>query len=86
MYRKAVDLNIERMAEDGDKYACTYIGWLYNYGNGVDQSYSRAMKWYREAAALGHACVEFNIGVMYRCGNGVDQNDSTAIEWCRQAA
>ena len=42
-----MDINIARMAEDGDKYACTCLGEMYYFGNGVDQKYSRAMKWYR---------------------------------------
>ena len=47
LYRKAMHINIERMAEDGDKCACTCLGEMYYYGNGVDQNYSRAMTWYR---------------------------------------
>ena len=34
-YWKAVDLDIEEMAEAGDKYAQTYLGWMYRYGCGV---------------------------------------------------
>jgi len=29
LYGMAVELNIERMAEDGDRYACTCIGRMY---------------------------------------------------------
>ena len=36
-YRKALELDIEEMAEAGDKYACTCLGEMYRYGNGVDQ-------------------------------------------------
>ena len=66
MYRKAVDINIERMAEDGDKYACTCLGEMYYYGNGVDQNYSRAMKWYRKAAEKGYANAQMLLGIMYK--------------------
>ena len=49
-YQMAVDLDIERMAEDGDKYAQTCLGQMYRYGRGVDQNYLSAVKWYRKAA------------------------------------
>ena len=34
LYRKAADLNIERMAENCDRYACTYLAAMYNIGGG----------------------------------------------------
>ena len=67
--QKAMDINIARMAEDGDKYACTCLGEMYYYGNGVDQNYSRAMKWYRKAEEKGHFSAQFKVGVMYQLGD-----------------
>jgi len=55
LYQKAVDLKIERMAEDGDTYAQTCHGEMYYYGNGVDINDSTAMKRYRNAAEQGYA-------------------------------
>ena len=86
LYRRAVDLNIERMAEDGDKYAIACLGWMYQFGSGVDKNCSIAIKWYRKAAEQGHADAQFNIGCMYQYGDGVDRNYSTAVEWYRRAA
>ena len=55
-YRMAVDLDIERMAEDGDKYAQTCLGQMHRYGRGVEQNDSSAVKWFRKAAeGQGHA-------------------------------
>ena len=35
LYRRAVDLDIEGMAEAGDQYACTCLGEMYHWGWGV---------------------------------------------------
>jgi len=43
LYRKAVDLNIEQMEEDGDQYARARFGWMYSMGLGVDENYSTAV-------------------------------------------
>ncbi len=43
-YRMAVDLDIERMAKDGDKYAKTCLEQMFRYGRGVEQSDSSAVK------------------------------------------
>ena len=86
LYRKAVDINIEQMVEDGDQYACACLGWMYENGKGVDQNDSTAVEWYRKAAEQGHADAQYNLGWMYENGKGVDPNDSTAVEWYRKGA
>ncbi len=86
-YLKALDLNIEGMAEDGDQYACTCLGEMYRYGErGVDNNYSKAVEWYRKAVEQGYAHAQNNLGYMYQYGYGVDRNDSAAVEWYRKAA
>ena len=35
LYRRAVELDIEGMAEAGDQYACTCLGEMYHWGWGV---------------------------------------------------
>ena len=68
LYKLAVDLNIEGMAEAGDRYACACIGWMYRHGRGVDENRSTAVKWYRKAAEQGHTYAQDKIGVMYENG------------------
>jgi len=71
--RRAVDLNIEGMAEAGDQYACVCLGWMYDLtieGMGIDlNKYARLC-----------------FGEMYEYGRGVRRNDSTAVKWYRKAA
>jgi len=85
LYQWAVDLDIERMAEAGDRYACACLGWMYHHGRGVDENYSTAVKWIRKAAEHGHADAQFMLGEMYHHGHGVNQSYSTAMECYRKA-
>ncbi len=85
-YQKALELDIEGMAEAGDKYAQACLGEMYYYGRGVDENYSTAVKWYRKAAEQGHATAQYHLGYMYYNGRGVDENNSTTVEWYRKAA
>ncbi len=85
-YRKAVDLNIEGLAEAGDQYACVCLGMMHFRGRGVDRSYLTAVEWYRKAAEQGHANAQFLLGSMYHFGEGIDRNFSTAASWYRKAA
>ena len=84
LYGMAVELNIERMAEDGDRYACTCIGRMYRRTS--YKHYSTTVKWFRKAAEQGYANAQFHLGHMYELGWGVDRNDSTTVEWYRKAA
>ena len=85
-YRKAVELDIEGMAEGGDQYAQACLGVMYQHGWGVDKNEATAVEWYRKAAEQGYATAQRNLGEMYQYGSGVDKNESTAVEWYRKAA
>ena len=86
-YRLAVDLDIERMAEDGDKYAQTCFEQMYRHGRGVDENVLSAVKWFRKAAEeQSHADAQNKVGAMYEYGEGVDENAFIAAEWYRKAA
>ncbi len=80
------ELNIEGMAEDGDKYACACLGWMYGHGRGVDKNHSTGVEWYRKAVEQGQADAQYRLGFMYETGCCVDKNISTAVEWYRKAA
>ena len=72
-YRRAVDLNIEGMAEAGDQYACVCLGYMYDLN--IDRM-----------AEDGYGYVCAYRGEMYEYGRGVRRNDSTAVKWYRKAA
>ena len=58
----------------------------YKNGEGVSQSSTEAVKWYRLAAEQGDAAAQYNLGVCYYNGDGVAKNRDTAIRWWKKAA
>ncbi len=59
---------------------------MYSNGQGVPQDHTEAVRWYRLAAAQGHAYGQQNLGVMYDNGEGVPQDYKEAVRWYRLAA
>jgi TPR repeat protein len=59
---------------------------MYAKGDGVEQDYVEALKWYRKAAERGSAGGQLYLGVCYELGEGVPQDDKEAVEWFRKAA
>ena len=62
------------------------IAWKYYSGDGVDQDYSEAMKWFIKAAEKGDPSAYREIGNMYFRAYGVEQDYDKAIEWFQKAA
>jgi TPR repeat protein len=52
----------------------------------VTQDLSKAVEWYKQAAAQGNAYGQYNLGYCYDNGYGVTQDLSKAVEWYKQAA
>jgi TPR repeat protein len=50
------------------------IGWHYENGIGVPQSYSEAASWYRKAADQGETSAMANLANMYEFGKGVPED------------
>ena len=44
------------------------------------------MRWYKLAAAQGHASAQNNLGLMYEDGQGVVQDYAEAVRWYKLAA
>ena len=74
------------LAKGGNADAQNNLGWMYDYGEGIEQNAEEAVKWYRRAAKQGHAIAQNNLGKMYQYGEGIEQNDEEAIKWYRFAA
>ena len=73
-------------ARKGDAMAQNNVGYLYEHGLGLTQSYVEAMAWYRKAANKNLAQAQYNIGTLYYYGYGVERNTREAVRWFRQAA
>lgn len=77
---------IREDARDGDIYAQVEMGNMYAEGDGVEQDFAEAAKWYRNAADKGYHLAQYLIGGLYKEGKGVPQDDDEAIKWFRKAA
>ena len=77
---------IRRQAEQGNVSAQSYLGFMYETGEGVPQNGAEAVKWYRLAADQGDAVAQINLGLMYANGRGVLEDAPEAVKWLRLAA
>ncbi len=55
-------------------------------GDGVEQDYADALRWFLEGAEAGDIHAQFQLATMYYEGKGVEQDFSKALHWTREAA
>ena len=73
-------------AESGDADTQFEMGVLHQYGRGVPQDLSEAIRLYRKAAEQGHLGAQSNLGVLYASGQSVHKDYSEAMKWFTMAA
>ena len=73
-------------AEQRNADAQSYLGDMYDRGQGVPEDDAEAVRWYRLAAEQGLASAQLNLGVMHARGEGVPEDDAEAVRWYRLAA
>jgi len=73
-------------AEQGDVEAQFELGFMYDFGSGVEKDASKAVYWYQKAANQGDATAQFFLGSMYDYGNGGEKDDTMAVYWYKKAA
>ena len=73
-------------SEYGDADAQFHLGLMYAQGDGVQQDYVEATKWFRKAATQGHPGAQFYLGALYERGDGVPQDYARAYTWLKAAA
>lgn len=83
-YEEAVG-PIQEAAGAGHAGAQNALGKMYFYGNGLQESDSKAIDFFKKAAEQDHANAQFNLGWMYANGRGVEQDDAEAVRWYRKA-
>jgi uncharacterized protein len=83
---KAEGLRLTRLAaEKGHAKAQFYLGQFYSNGDGVEQSYKEAAKWFRRAADQGDDEAQEALGSAYFFGRGVPQDYMEAHMWANLA-
>ena len=65
---------VQKAAKQGYARAQCNLGWMYEFGTGVERSYEKAAEWYLKAAEQGFARAQYNLGVMYLNGTGVERS------------
>jgi TPR repeat protein len=76
----------QRLAREGDISAQFDLGLMYYKGQGVEQDYSQAMKWFKLAAEHGIPEAQFNLGIMYSDEKASWHNFTEAMKWFQKAA
>ena len=74
------------VANDENAEAQAFVGYLYEVGLGVKQSYSDALAWYQRAGDNGSTKAQHNLGMLYFNGMGVEQDHVAAYQWFLKAA
>ena len=74
------------LADQGNAYAQTQLGVMYELGRGVPKGNATAAAWYRKAAEQGYAIGQANLGHMYEEGLGVPRDYVQAYKWWSLAA
>ena len=62
------------------------LATMYAIGNGVEQNFPEALKWFQKAAEQGVAESQFSLGLAYLKGDSVSQNFEEAAKWYRMTA
>ena len=86
---KKADLRFNELklaAAEGDADKQYELAKLYAEGEGVEQNWVEAVKWYRKAAEQGHDGAQFKVGLSYQNGKGVPQSDTEAYVWLNISA
>ena len=85
-YDKAVNILMPLAETANHAYAQYFVGRMFAGGQGVEQDFDAAAKWYRKAAEQGVGDAQFRLGSLYEAGNGVPKDMEYAYSWYRVAA
>lgn len=84
-YRRAVAI-WTALAEQGHRNAQVNLGFLYDYGNGVERDSLAAARWYRAAAVQRSAIGQYNLALLIDEGRAEPLPGRSARYWLQQAA
>ncbi len=77
---------LTKKAESGDVPSQFELGTAYDFAIGVSQNLDEAVKWYKEAARVGHPQAQNSLGSLYQAGEGVPLDNEEAFKWYSTAA
>lgn len=87
-YKTALDgfIEVEKTADKMKPFFQYRIGAMYHYGQGTEQNYAEAFKWFHDAAVAGNQYAMFALGNLYYYGKGVEKDTEKAFHWYRGSA
>ena len=62
------------------------IGMSYYFGDGINQDYKEAVKWFNLSAEQGYHKAQYSLGLCYSKGRGVEQDTNMALKYYTLAA
>ncbi|MDO4628957.1 MAG: tetratricopeptide repeat protein, partial [Planctomycetia bacterium] len=71
--------------EEKNASAQCLLGFAYDFGWGVEEDATEALKWFTLAAEQGFATAEVALYQAYSTGRGVEMNEDTARKWLQAA-
>ena len=83
-YRTAFKI-FKSLADQGYAMAQLQLGELYEFGWGVSQNSTEAVKWYRKASEQGEFRASEQLFKMYQQGRGVANDEAEALKWAQKA-
>ncbi len=72
---------VRTLAEQGDAGAQFALGTMYRDGQGVEQNYAEALRWWGEAAEQGVVDAQYALGNFYSGGTGIARDNIQAYMW-----
>lgn len=66
--------------------AAGYLGRMFLRGEGMEQSFDKALTWFRRGLTNSDALCEYELGLMYLEGLGVRKDVMTAADYLKEAA
>ncbi len=69
-----------------DQWEQYKLGFGYEFGDGAEKNYEKAVYWYHKSAEQGNAWSQNRLGDCYLHGKGVAENAKKAVEWYTKAA
>jgi TPR repeat protein len=77
---------LQTIAENGNATAQRMLASMYEQGDGVAKDMSKAITWYRKAAALNDDVAQFYLGYLYYQAMGLKKDYKQAFIWFSKAA
>lgn len=74
------------LAQQGNAQAQTFVGEIFEKGQGTAPDYTSASQWYRKASEQSYARAQINLGHLYEKGLGVSKDSIAALNLYRKAA